>query len=537
MNQPFISRFTFALLLVLGITSFSRGQSNIGKIKPNPYFGNNGSQELDFGFQDEPSAFATSVVKQTSIPLKILVGIKAHRSGQDAISFGLERFTYDGWPDSSFGTNGIFLWDWNTVSYANYIINRDSTAIGVCGYSGTSSIVGEGAPSVFLFTPSGGPDSSFGGDGHAVYKYSDGSGGEFNYLKFIDNGYLVAFGYTSASISGGQSGFGAMWFKQDGTLDSSYGINGQIQIAAAIERGTGYFLPDHRYMFIGVSTNKVNPSILLARLTKNGRPDSSFGINGLLNTGIQVSSGADLSTGVIEKLFQYGRIMVAANFNDGSGLPFSLLRIDPNTGAPDSSYGTLGYSSAPIISNIHQKGIILSNDGSCLIAGQADSGLGITAIAKFLFGGGIDMSFADGGIYLHDFTNGTRTNSFTYYNGIGEKKFACVGTIGVGLGSNILLGGYIQANDVSVSPRPIASGTISITPNPARSFVTITAPETISSLEVFDVQGKTVISFDGSKRSSSSYYLLDVSALPAGTYHCSVKTVNGYYNQGFVVTR
>lgn len=100
---------------------------------------------------------------------------------------------------------------------------------------------------------------------------------------------------------------------------------------------------------------------------------------------------------------------------------------------------------------------------------------------------------------------------------------------GAGGSNGSLLGicssGFLGTNDVNVETKNIA---VDISPNPAKSIMTITSKESLKAYKVFDESGRLMISSSSLKGNKQE---VDISAIKAGNYIISIETENQKVNQ------
>ncbi len=519
-------------------SNISTAQKNIGPIELDPAFASGGLVVSDFGNSDEVSAcWATN--KSQVLPTQIYVGVRSQTSSPGETRFIITRSDGTGQPDAGFGINGKAYYSFpGAVTYVNAITTRqDSTVFAAAGFSGSSTDPSSGKPAAFFFKSNGAPDSSFGTNGMAAYAYDDGSAGEFNSVTLIEVGFMVACGPAVASATGGSSGFGAMWFKRNGTLDSSYGVNGKMKMDIALSSATGYFTSDLHIVFVGVAIKNTFPEIVLGKLGIDGKPDSSFGTNGIFYTGISLLGGSEI-TSTYFNLGNAGMMVIAAPIEPtAAGIPFTLLRFNLEDGSIDREFGIDGFTVVPAASNIHPLNMTTTNDLSIMLTGTASIGQGEIALVKYIITGELDTTFADHGIYIKDLSNGTKPNSLFKLYSIGQKKFVGAGTIGSGSASDVFLVGLHPAVPNTIKPRE-ASEPLIIVPNPASAYTTITSTSPLRSIVISDLTGRTVQMVEQPFLSKAmQQYLIDVSGLPNGVYYCTITTTAGRVVKQVVVCK
>jgi uncharacterized delta-60 repeat protein len=520
------------MMATLG-SSVCVAQKFIGPIGLDPEYANNGKWELDFdGYDDIATTFVAGRNACTLVGGKIMTGTPG------IVRFGIARVFWEGPLDKNFGKNGKVELGWGAVDYPLSILPMWDSSL-MCGGASRDSLNGTSVfPTVFRLKTNGTPDLSFNKNGRAVFEYSSGATGEFDRTDSIQVpvGQLaitrfLAFGYSEIGAGSKQYGFYCVRFDSTGKLDSSFGYGGKSFSEEPIHFAKGYRRSDLKGIFVGL-TDSSKPEIVLEKIDLlTGSFDLAFGTNGLYHTGIFLHGGDSL----LSDLQKDDKLLVAAPVEDTSThIPFTLMRFNPD-GSLDMSYGTKGFTSSPLIARIHSPGLTISNDGSALVCGREDVGLGQSIIMKFIIDGTLDSTFGYNGIINIDADSGLRRNYMTGFNSVGQKKFIGVGSSFNPPGNaNFLIARYVPVNPpdtAAVQARQIPSP-LSIYPNPARGIVNIRTPdEAIKSITIIDALGRTVRSFERPMTASNSdQYFFDLSDLSNGMYLCMVKTLSGSYS-------
>lgn len=242
-------------------------------------FGQNGIAVIPVGKRSKANAL---VIQSDG---KIVAGGSAAAPNE---SLALIRLNTNGTLDSSFGSGGIAL---NSVSSTNVIraLALDSlNNIVVSGYVDGDFMVGR-------YTASGQPDVSFGTNGFVISMI--GSTSESNGVAVQTDNKIVAAGFADIT--------GVIYarYNTDGTPDSSFGISG-TGILTIVEVGNAaakalVLQPDSKIVGAGFSCNDAT----ITRLATNGTPDTTFGINGIVNNpkGVFCPSQAGASGPLVKK--------------------------------------------------------------------------------------------------------------------------------------------------------------------------------------------------------------------------------------------
>jgi uncharacterized delta-60 repeat protein len=515
-------------------------QHDVRQIVLDSSFASNGISETDFfGHDDKVTAFDILGGKLATDRAILVAGqVTAILDGK--ISFGMIEYTSTGLLNSSFGDQGRKVLQWPGINYPRVItlypnarIPTADTMILAAGASTESLDSNQRTPALFRFKSNGDPDSSFGIGGRVINSFDDKSPGECTNTFRTEVGYAVACGYNLPLTN---PGFGAFWVDRTGKPDSNFGVNGKLFLPAAIRYAIGYFTDDIKLFFVGLSTDS-RPEIILAKLTEEGLPDSSFGSNGVLHSGITLKNGNSFVSAYLHSTFDNsGVVLVAAPLEDSSArIPFTLIAFKAANGTLDSAYGNNGYVSTPILGNLTAEGVVISNDGSALVAARASGGSGQCAVAKIAINGTIDSTFGNTGVAIVDAFDGSRENYLLGFNSIGGKKFVGVGVAQTPTGANFLVTRYRQMLPSSVDASPAIKKDITVFPNPASGLFYLTPPkeEQIENISIFDQLGNERIRIAHSPNINT--YIVDGSELPSGCYYCHVSTQEHTYSTKVII--
>lgn len=359
--------------------------------------------DLDFSFSNDGKAFfdlapgsdesyATAVQADGKI---LMAGNSVTGSNSD---FSLLRLNEDGQLDVTFGTNGKVISSFGSNSeYSRSIVVQSDGKIVIGGFRRNSwnyDFV------LIRYLPNGQIDNSFGINGIAI---NDLGGDDRLYdLKILPDGRFLAVGY-SENISG-QSDVAVLKYQTNGSLDNSFGVNGKVFLSVGTSSDFGYTLAlqaDGRFIISGYYVvTSINHDIFVARYNSNGTLDSSFGVNGI--SVIQISAGKDeiYSSAVLSN----GEI-VLGGFTMYNGF-FATLIVKLNSiGNLDPLFG----SSGKIIKSIgayddYGWSIIIQSDNKIVLSGTTISNnsnkFGDFFLMRLNPNGSDDLSFGTNGIVV-----------------------------------------------------------------------------------------------------------------------------------------
>lgn len=391
-------------------------------------FGTDGEAYVDF-FGQEDHVYAMTLQDDG----KVLMAGYCYNPGDSKYYFALARFTTEGTADSSFGTNGKVTTEFGVTNQNAYAVALQSG--GKIIIAGSAS--GSGGDDFVLarFTTDGTPDSSFGTNGK-VRTDLNGSYDQLYSLAIRGDSILAG----GVSVKSEVSNFTLVRYTPDGSIDSSFGLNGiayaefgndsQINSLALANNNTivaaGYVY------YYNPGNDSWAENLALARFKPDGTLDSSFGTNGLINSDIGGRDDALLSAAVLEN----GSVVTSGTTFDTTinNYDFILLRYDI-AGVPDNSFNGTGlvkeYYRWPVES--YMGPIALQPDGKKVVGGEADiydeygNYTYVFALARVKTDGTLDSSFGTNGRVITQFPEGDASayvlgirNNYIYAGGYGE---------------------------------------------------------------------------------------------------------------------
>ena len=192
-----------------------------------------------------------------------------------------------------------------------------------------------------------------------------------------------------------------------GDLDPTFGSGGRAVFSPAVQSvaRAAALQPDGKIVLAGWADDLAppppppsgpqgvlerNPDFLVARLTSDGKPDSTFGSGGGVRT--PVSTCTDPARAVA--VGPGGEIVLGGIAYLSGGSDMAIVRYTPS-GAPDPSFSGDGIATVDIGTIDRVVGVAVQPDGKIVAVGQG--GPGFTAI-RLLPSGALDDSFGSGGI-------------------------------------------------------------------------------------------------------------------------------------------
>lgn len=191
------------------------------------------------------------------------------------------RFNKNGTLDSGFSNNGKKKIAVGFHSYATGIAVNSKGEIIVAGYNITEA--GFSQPVLIGLNSSGELNDNFGNKGIAAIKLNDNA--SIAAMALTGNEKIIAAGGVGSE---GNSNFFLIRFNQHGKVDSSFGVNGIVNsdLGFSDQITSIAIQPDEKIIAAGNSFDEPNNEtyFALSRYYSNGKPDNNFGSQGRILT-------------------------------------------------------------------------------------------------------------------------------------------------------------------------------------------------------------------------------------------------------------
>jgi len=180
-------------------------------------------------------------------------------------------------------------------------------------------------------------------------------------------------------VAGGISDIVVLRYLPDGSLDATFDVDGMVtmDISGNSESASAVTLhPDGRIIVAGGTYNGVETDFALLSLNPDGSLDTSFGIDGLVTS----DHGGSESGGSIVRQ-PNGKLVVAGA---ASGDDFALARYHPD-GSLDTTFGVAGWVITDFgYGRDFSQEVALQPDGKILVAGTISNETGFDlGIARY----------------------------------------------------------------------------------------------------------------------------------------------------------
>jgi uncharacterized delta-60 repeat protein/uncharacterized repeat protein (TIGR01451 family) len=425
-NLARYARPVATLLIVAVFISSSllllRVEAAVGDLDPS--FGNGGKVVTDWG--GESGAYDVAIQADGKI---VVVG----GSTQD---FAIARYTPEGTLDSSFGSGGKVLTDFEPYwAFAQAVAIQANGKIVVGGVRGIH--IDTQTTNHFAlarYNMDGSLDTTFGSGGIVVTAFS-GSDVILD-LAIQPDGRIIAVGYTVITFNQSND-LAVLRYHANGSLDTSFGSGGIVTMdffghydgaSSVVVQPDGHILvagaTDTNPMTLSANQNS---DFLLLRLNANGSLDTSFGTGGKVITDFSgKNDGArDLA------LQPDGRILLGGFAHNGSFPSFGLARYNAN-GSLDTAFGSNGKQFANFIPLISSEGLdmTLLPNGKIVMVGKNNASANVDfMLARFSADGSLD-SLGSGNYVLTDFSGDYDSPSaLTVY---GNDQIIAIGSARIG---------------------------------------------------------------------------------------------------------
>jgi uncharacterized delta-60 repeat protein len=226
-------------------------------------------------------------------------------------------------------------------------------------------------------------------------------------------------------------------FSQTVVLDPTFGTGGIVVNSSITDGQVIEMQSNGKTVSCYLSNFSSSGNIHLTRFNSDGSVDTSFGVNGFVNT-ILFTEGGGFN---IMKIQSNDKIIVTGClFNLGNGgYNFATARYNSD-GTLDTSFGVNGYAITDFgASNGDWSNTVeIQNDGALLIGGFVNQNSLDVAIVRYLSNGVLDTSFATNGKFTYNFG----TNTIPFSSGLSGDEVRAIrvnslGKIIVGISTDV----------------------------------------------------------------------------------------------------
>jgi uncharacterized delta-60 repeat protein len=433
-------------------------------------------------------------------------------AGSYSSSFALIKLNSQGVQDLSFANNGVSLtnFGFETNDCQSMLIQTDDKII-LGGFSYNTAPFGGGQSQISLIRlkNNGSVDSTFGINGKFIYNpYPN----QFNAVAmgFQTDGKIIVVGeyFTSNTY------LYAIRVTKEGLLDSTFSNNG-VYIGyndpiGPFEHVTSCAIKPNNKILIGYNSTLNNTIVFgFMCLTAEGSLDTGYGNSGLILTDIPGYNN-DFANAI--KIQGDQKIILAGSTNNGKMIAICRYNED---GSLDQTFGQNGMDTLNISSGndvIYE--FLLTEDGKILAAGRSNNH---AFIIRLEAQGNIDSTFNQDGIIQYSQNGG---DIFLDIKSVTPTKFIVAGALKDSLNQSMW---SVVAYDFNLFSGIQDAGGMqeaaSVYPNPSRNSIQFKQAPVSFSMNVYDLTGKLLA--QKPMQANDSY---DVSALQEGLYFIKLQT-------------
>jgi uncharacterized delta-60 repeat protein len=284
---------------------------------PDTSFGSAGEVAIEVG----DDAFAEDAVVQPDGKIVVVGFLRNYTNNVIKQYFAIIRCTSTGVLDPTFGTGGKVITDLGTYwDESKAVALQPDGKIVVAGYWGYQPQ--NAAFAVVRYTTNGTLDSAFNGTGKAFFPVGPGSLATAVALQ--PDGKIPVGGYTYFQYGYWDSAMALARFNTDGTVDTSFGVNGQVTHHEGLFAGWYRILVQPDGKIVACGNRGDFPELYVGRYLTNGNPDPSFGSpSNPSRVGIApISIGTQISVVNHMALLPNGKLLIAGTAHDTNS-PYS----------------------------------------------------------------------------------------------------------------------------------------------------------------------------------------------------------------------
>jgi uncharacterized delta-60 repeat protein len=388
MRNLFKPKQTVLALAMVLAPALIYGQARSGTLDGS--FGTGGKVTTDFVGSGDDDAAAVAV----QLDGKLVAAGQATING--GLDFALARYSSNGTLDAGFGRSGKVTTDFGSIfeRATSVAVQRDGKVVA----AGGAVINSFNDFALARYNSNGTLDTSFGTGGKVITDFEGVSAEAYSVAVQTDGKIVVA---GEANIDGGDD-FALVRYNSNGTLDTTFGTGGKVTTDfGLLQQGFSYALayslavqPDGKLVVAGQASINGVYDFALARYNSNGTVDTTFGTDGKVTTNFASPFDGAFSVAVQPD----GKIVAAGFAFLNRGVDFALARYNSN-GTLDASFGTGGKVTTDIASpNDGAFTVAVRRDGKIVAAGRTFINGGFhSGLARYNSNGTLDATFGTGG--------------------------------------------------------------------------------------------------------------------------------------------
>ncbi|MEP6465515.1 MAG: T9SS type A sorting domain-containing protein [Parafilimonas sp.] len=346
-------------------------------------------------YQQGDAAYGMSLTSQG----KILLAGQTTNGASNYIS--IIRYKKNGSTDSSFKNNGVSLTGiGSSEDVASNMLNSPwDNSLFVSGTANGYWVIAKYWKSDLSL------DSSFGINGITSAKYKNEEDPQDEPVLAIDaqKKKIYMCGYTGRQVT-------IVRFNKDGTQDITFGNKAIANYSLSLFYGGFGIESDHKILVCGVRQQTTSGYDFIARLKYDGTIDSSFGINGEIQK-------LPITANSIQMKKDGSNILLGGRVYVGSGSGIGVYALKTN-GSFDSLFGENGlvYKKSALASPqvFFRYKMAQDQQGNIVVSGgvQGSNFKYQFSVTRFLKNGIIDSSFAQNGLFVKDVSTGSFSDNY-----------------------------------------------------------------------------------------------------------------------------
>jgi titin len=245
-------------------------------------------------------------------------------AGDAAGDFGLARYQPDGSLDTSFGSGGRVVTDFDRFDVASAVVIQPDGKIVAAGSTGELLALAR-------YNPDGTLDTSFSFDGKLATNF-EGDGDFARAVVIQSDGKIIAVGGSGGNVALAR-------YSSDGSLDPGFGADGMVVTDVRSDSSFNVFASDAviqsdgRIVVASATGDHANSDFVLLRYRTDGSLDPDFDADGKVFT--DLDGRVDFAFSLV--IQPDGKIIAGG----GAGPDFALARYHPD-GTLDTSFGSGG---------------------------------------------------------------------------------------------------------------------------------------------------------------------------------------------------
>ncbi len=330
--------------VVVGMSGFEVARFNVNGTPDNTFDGD--------GLAQVPSLTQANALAIQTDGKIVVVG---DASGEIALA----RFNSNGSLDTTFDGDGIATLVLSDTQAVRDIAIQPDGKIIVGGNSGPTGSIRDFM--VVRFNANGTPDAAFGPTGIGLVVVSFNNNDDLRSISLQTDGKIVAGGNTS----GANIEFALIRITATGSLDTTFDTDGKLTTSIGVNDALSKLLlqPDGKIIAVGRTQNINQTDVAAVRYNSDGSIDTSFGVNG-----IAISNDITFDSTGGATLQPDGKIIVAEriDFNNTR-----LIRFNSN-GSLDTSFHGNGKFTFPAsnYTNTYARAVAIQQDGKIIVSGS-----------------------------------------------------------------------------------------------------------------------------------------------------------------------